>query len=662
VNGVDPALARLETSPVARAHTAPEEPGNDEAPAPPARPWQASLYRSLQAVEGAIHRAARPITRSLRRKLMVTIGVCLLPLALLFLVSFSQRYADRRAEELAANREVAEALAVAAEAYVRNLDHQLRSVGFALGRLDPDQQLAVVQAYLALNRLPYADLDQLGPATPQGHAVPYTDVALLALVDPDGTVVAADPASAVGATLADAPYVVAARDAPDLASAVVSDLLPAAGDDPPTFALARPVRRPDGTPVGVLVAYVDTSALGRVLPLDRLDQAHGALVDRQGRLVYDSARPDLPWAQRDVSALPLVRTALGGRPAVSERFDDPVTGVASLGAAAPIPRLGWAATSARPVADAMARTDAAARQEGTIFVLTLLLALVLAAFLASTLLRPLRALQAAVLALAGGDYGSRVPAAGDDEVADLGHAYNTMAARLQSLEEEREAFAAMVAHDLRSPLTAVRGSAQLLQQRVPEDPLVQRRLDTIVRETDRVARLAADLGDASRAAAGRLEVRPVRVDLTTLTREAVDRQQAAGVTQPLQFDAPGAPIWVNADPERIAQVLDNLIGNAAKYSPPDRPIRVELEANGQACLRVQDQGPGVPPDELPHLFERFYRTRGARRGDKKGSGLGLYISHEIAQAHGGTLTAESAPGAGSRFTLALPLAPPPAGR
>jgi two-component system sensor histidine kinase BaeS len=605
---------------------------------------------------------ARPLTRSLRRKLIVTIVVCLLPLALLFAVSISQRYEDRRAEELGANREVAEALAVAAEGYVRNLDHQLRAIGFALGRMDPDQQRESLEAYLALNRMPFAEPDPLTLPSPRGSPSASEETALLALVDPNGVVVAADPAGAVGATLADAPYITAARDAPDLAPAVVSDLLPAADDGPPTFALARPVRRIDGTPVGVLVAYVDTSALGRVLPLDRLDRSHGALVDRQGRLVYDSERPSLSWQERDVSAVPLVRAALAGRPAVSERFDDPVTGVPSLGAAAPIPRLGWAATSARPVAAVLVRIDAAARQERTIFALALLLALILGTFLASTLLRPLRDLQSAVVALASGDYGRRVPAEGNDEVAALGHAYNAMAGRLQRLEEEREAFAAMVAHDLRSPLTAVRGSAQLLQQRVPDDPLVQRRLQTIVRETDRVARLAADLGDAARAAAGRLEVRPLRVDLSALTREAMDRQQAAGVAQPLQLAAPATPIWVNADPERIAQVLDNLIGNAAKYSPPDRPIRVEVDANGKARVCVQDQGPGVPPEELPHLFERFYRARVARRGDKKGSGLGLYISHEIAQAHGGDLTAESAPGAGSRFTLLLPLAPPPSPR
>ncbi|HEY7060909.1 MAG TPA: sensor histidine kinase [Chloroflexota bacterium] len=655
---VPPAPAGATPSTPAAPGAAPADVAAEAPPPPPPAPT--GVPGALGVFERGVQRAARPLTRTLRRKLVAAIVLCLLPLAVLFAVSISQRYADRRGLELSANREVAETLAVAAEGYVRNLDHQLRAVGFALARLDPDQQLAVVQAYLALNRLPYADLDQLAPTGSQTHPTPYSDVALLALVDPDGQVIAADPPTAVGVSLADAPYVAAARDAADLAPAVVSDLLlPAADDGPSAFALARAVRRPDGAQVGVLVAYVDTSALGRVLPFDRLDRSRGALVDRQGRLVYDSGYPDLPWGRRDVSGVPIVRTALGGRPAVSALFDDPVSGAASLGAAAPIPRLGWVATAERPVSEALAPIDAAARQEGLIFLLALLLALLVAVVLANTLTRPLRALQAAVLALASGDYGRRVAVETNDEVADLGEAYNAMAARLQALEEEREAFAAMVAHDLRSPLTAVRGSAQLLQQRVADDPMVQRRLDTIVRETDRVARLASDLGDASRAAAGRLELRPLRIDLVSLTREAVERQQAAGVAQPLALDAPQAPVWVNADPERIAQVLDNLIGNATKYSPPDRPIRVEVRTDEQARVCVHDQGPGVPAEELPHLFERFYRTRIARRGDKKGSGLGLYISHEIAQAHGGRITAESTPGAGSRFTLWLPLTPAP---
>jgi signal transduction histidine kinase len=659
VSQADPALRHLEipppsprggaaiepTAPDADAAATGTEAGTAAPVAPPA--WQRAYAQ-----------VSRVVTWSLRRKLIAAIGVCLLPLVLLFAISINQRYADRRALELSANREIAETLAAATETYVRNLDHQLRTMGFALARLDL-QQPAVVQAYLALNRLPFADLDQGTPAGGRVRRTPYTDIALLALVDLDGQVIAADPPDILNASLGGEPYVQAAREVSDMDPAVISDLVPAPDGAPPWFAIARPMNRVDGTPIATLVAYVDTNALGRVLPLDRLDRTRGAVVDRQGRLVYDSERPELDWAQRDVSSVVHVRQALQGQFVVTEGFTNPVTGAASMGAAVPVARLGWATTADRTLANALGPIDAAAQREGLILGLVLLFALLVGAFLADTLTRPLRALQVAAGAIGRGDYGGQVPAEGHDEVAELGSRFNEMAARLQSLEEERQAFAAMVAHDLRSPLTAVRGTAQLLQQRMGDDATVQRRLETIVRETDRVARLAADLGDAARAAGGHLELRPIRVELGMLVRDAVERLQAAGAKQPIQLRAAPGPVWVDADPERLAQVLDNLLGNAAKYSPADEPIAVEVEAIRDAQVIVRDCGPGIAPDELPHLFERFYRTHGARRGQQKGSGLGLYISHEIARAHGGDLTADSALGAGSCFTLHLPLAGAP---
>jgi signal transduction histidine kinase len=256
-----------------------------------------------------------------------------------------------------------------------------------------------------------------------------------------------------------------------------------------------------------------------------------------------------------------------------------------------------------------------------------------------------------------GDYEQRLAVRGRDEMADLAAGFNDMAARLEALEEEREAFAAMVAHDLRSPLTTVRGTAEVLQRRPPNAPTLERALATIVRESDRVARLAADLGDATRAAAGRLEVRPKRVDLVALVAQAVERLRTAETSQPVRLDAAPGPLWVDADPERIAQILDNLLGNAVKYSPPDQPIGVQVRHGGVAQVCIEDRGPGIASEELPHLFDRFYRTRLARRGPVGGTGLGLYISQEIAAAHHGRITVDSAPGRGSRFTLTLPLAP-----
>jgi signal transduction histidine kinase len=117
---------------------------------------------------------------------------------------------------------------------------------------------------------------------------------------------------------------------------------------------------------------------------------------------------------------------------------------------------------------------------------------------------------------------------------------------------------------------------------------------------------------------------------------------------------------MDADPARIAQVLDNLLGNAAKYSPPDRSITVRVRGGAEATVSVEDRGPGIPAEELPRLFDRFYRTGQARGGPAHGTGLGLYISQEIAAAHHGGISVQSTPGHGSCFTLRLPLLPVPA--
>jgi signal transduction histidine kinase len=156
-----------------------------------------------------------------------------------------------------------------------------------------------------------------------------------------------------------------------------------------------------------------------------------------------------------------------------------------------------------------------------------------------------------------------------------------------------------------------------------------------------------------------LAIRPQQVDVAMLVAQAVDRLRAVHASQPIRLDADPGPLWVDADPERIAQVLDNLLGNAAKYSPPDQPITVQVRGGSEARISVEDRGAGIAPEDQPHLFDRFYRTSLARSGPVAGSGLGLYISQEIAQAHHGRISVDSTPGKGSRFTLCLPLTPNP---
>ncbi|HLI27079.1 MAG TPA: sensor histidine kinase [Chloroflexota bacterium] len=577
---------------------------------------------------------------TLRRQLLLAISLCLLPLALLLAWSVRERAAERRAAEIRANRDMAAAVAAAFEAHARDIDHQLMAIAFALGwRFDLSNH-PVVQAYLTLNR------------------APYRSVVLLAFVDPSGEVVAADPPDAVGSRLGDEWYV---RAAMQTRETVFSDVLPA-GDGVVWWAAARGVYRSSGDLAGVLVSYTDPQTLEETLQLDRVGGADIAIVDRQGRLAYHSHHPQAPWAQRDFSALPHVRAALqgAGNGVVSEQFRDPFDGRERLGAAAPVPSLGWVALADRPLAEVMAPIEEAARREAGLFAVVVLLDLVGAALLAVTLTRPLRSLAAAMRAVEGGNLDSRLPARGSDEVAELARRFNAMAEHLHTLELERQAFSAMVAHDLRSPLTAIRGTAQLLLRQLRrgsgERAALEQGLETIIRESDRVANLASELSDASQAAAGRLALHPELVDLVALTREAVERLRASGVPQPVRYTPAPAPILLLADPARLARVLDNLLANAAKYSAPTAPIDVATYVDDQAHVAVRDRGVGIPPEELPRLFHRFYRTRDARRGRQGGLGLGLYISHQIVAAHGGQLRVESRVGEGSCFTVDLPLA------
>jgi PAS domain S-box-containing protein len=220
------------------------------------------------------------------------------------------------------------------------------------------------------------------------------------------------------------------------------------------------------------------------------------------------------------------------------------------------------------------------------------------------------------------------------------------------LDQAHHDFVAMTSHDLASPLTVLRVRAQLLQRRQKYD---EESIDAILEQTARMDRLIGDLRELAQVEGGSLSIQREDVDLVGLAQEAVERARTLTAGQAVRLQAPDLPITVAGDRDRLGQVLDNLLGNAVKYAPDGGEILVTVEAaGGQAYLRVADQGPGIPADVLPHLFERFYR--GNHTAGEAGLGLGLYISRMLVEAHGGRIWAVSALGAGSTFTVMLPLA------
>jgi signal transduction histidine kinase len=213
---------------------------------------------------------------------------------------------------------------------------------------------------------------------------------------------------------------------------------------------------------------------------------------------------------------------------------------------------------------------------------------------------------------------------------------------------------ATVVHELRAPLTVMRGQTQLARRYIGQDPARERgAIDSALAQMDRMARLISELLNQSRLSSNALSLNVVACDLVDAVAAAVARHEY-GETARMSFQRPLGAVTVRGDPKRIADILDNLFDNAVKYSPPDSPIEIALTVQGsEAHVRVEDHGVGVPAPERSMLFTPFYRT--SRTADVPGTGLGLHISQQLAKRHGGRLWLDASSDAGSVFVLALPL-------
>jgi two-component system OmpR family sensor kinase len=294
--------------------------------------------------------------------------------------------------------------------------------------------------------------------------------------------------------------------------------------------------------------------------------------------------------------------------------------------------------------------------------LAMAIAALVAWLLAGRLTAPLRRLAGAARQLGTGQLSTRVQVEGDDEVAEVGAAFNEMAADIEHSQGEQRAFLASVSHELKTPLTAVQGYTEaLLDGTISDPPDRQRTLERIHGETLRLARLVQDLIDLARLGRGQFAVSPVDADVTAVLREAVpaaaERAAAQGVS--VEQQVPDGPLLARVDPGRLRQVLDNLLDNATRSSPAGYPVLVaaRLLPGGWVEVAVVDRGPGIATEDLPRAFDRGYlwsRYRGTRT---VGSGLGLAIVKALCDAMGVTVRAESGREygrGGTAFRLALP--------
>jgi PAS domain S-box-containing protein len=230
--------------------------------------------------------------------------------------------------------------------------------------------------------------------------------------------------------------------------------------------------------------------------------------------------------------------------------------------------------------------------------------------------------------------------------------------RHHQLARAQREFISLVGHELRNPIASLKGYAQLMQRRAVYNPEA---VETIVRQTNRLNRLVGDLLDASRLEAGRLELRRTEVDLASRVRGVVEAMSELSDRHRVTLEAPDRPVVGWWDRDRLEQIMDNLVGNAIKYSPDGGPVTVRVEDRGdEVVVSVADEGTGIAPGSLPYLFERFYRAPDAVDGPAKGIGLGLYVCKGLVEAMGGRIWVESELGRGSTFSFTLPRGEPPA--
>jgi signal transduction histidine kinase len=290
-------------------------------------------------------------------------------------------------------------------------------------------------------------------------------------------------------------------------------------------------------------------------------------------------------------------------------------------------------------------------------IIALVISLLIAFLFARSVYRPLKQVTGAAQKIAQGEYDHRIPVTGIRETQELAASFNDMAEQVKQSQRQLRHFVADVSHELKSPLTAIQGFAQALVDGTAGDNDTRLKAARIINdESRRMRRQVDELLELARMQSGQLKINHEPVDLGELLEHCHElfSIQAQEKETRLKTEV-GKPMIVSGDADRLEQLFSNLLDNAIKNSTAGGEVNV-IGQNLDGCyveIRVTDSGPGIPPEQLPHVFERFYQVTGVRTG----VGLGLAIAREIVTAHGGTITASSEPGEGAEFIVKLPASP-----
>jgi len=285
----------------------------------------------------------------------------------------------------------------------------------------------------------------------------------------------------------------------------------------------------------------------------------------------------------------------------------------------------------------------------------LILAIAIGGYLSWRLTRPIAELTRVTRRFAAGDRGARARVEGNDELAELARSFNDLAERLQQQEEQDRRRVADIAHELRTPLAILKGELEALADGMIDPEPEQ--LERLVEEVDHLTMLVEDLRLLSLAESGELRLQIEKTDLGELVRRTAEAFAAAAENRGIHLKLDIEPVELEIDPGRMRQVVVNLLDNAIRHA--SSLVEISCHRQGEeVCLTVRDDGQGIAPEDLPHVFDRFYRADPARNRGSGGSGLGLAIVQAVVQTHGGRVSASNHPAGGAAFSVCLPLPGP----
>lgn len=567
--------------------------------------------------------------------------IIFIPMVLVEVYSIHKQYNNVIHAEMEANFDFTHAQGLIIENYIKSIEGDLFTIGKTIVGT-AQMSIEEINSYL------------------ERESILKTYIDNIIWVGPDGVVLSGSIEESVGKSIVDREYYNRILASDDL---VVSDVLISRITNKSSIKVARAIR--DGKQlIGLMVASINLEFLESVMPERRFNSLNSfGLADKNGIIVYRNGNPNISCQMIKLTPESPARKVLNyGEPIKNEKFNSTLTGRAVLGVALPIPKLGWVAYANTDYQVVKARAFDNIKCNVLVMMVTTILSLIIALIVNKHIIRSVNTLQDFAQEVSTGNLVVRANITGNDELAEVSCTLNQMAERIQKLEDNRRVFLQTAAHELRNPVTSIRGMVYLLE-RIDNNEIFQEKkrqlLVTLEKEVDRLADLINRIISSFKAQHENhiTDINFTPINLIEIIESVIKPYQMSDEKEYIVLkNKPYKPLFILGDYFRLEDVFRNIIDNAIKYSPEKCNVTVEVKYDQKnATIAICDKGRGIPEDNLEDIFNSFFRVQVGNRHDPGGLGLGLYICKEIITKHGGRIWAINNRDVGSTFFIELPL-------